>query len=98
MNLGSFIREKRRAMNLTPGQLAERAGVGLNFVYQLEKNKPTVQLDCTRQVLQALGYDLSVAPTDGLRAGASAGETVDASNDAAPRGGLAPSRRPPRLP
>jgi y4mF family transcriptional regulator len=62
MEIGSFVREKRRALNLTQQQLADLAGVGLNFVYQLEKNKTTVQLDCTRQVLQALGYDLSVAP------------------------------------
>jgi y4mF family transcriptional regulator len=62
MEIGSFVREKRRALNLTQQQLADRAGVGLNFVYQLEKNKATVQLDCTRQVLQALGYDLCVTP------------------------------------
>ncbi len=60
MDIGSFVREKRRALNLTQTQLADRAGVGLNFVYQLEKNKATVQLDCTRQVLRALGFDLTV--------------------------------------
>lgn len=65
MELGSFVRERRRARNLTQQQLADLAGVGLNFVYQLEKNKPTVQLDCTRQVLQALGFDLSVTPSAG---------------------------------
>lgn len=62
MDLGSFVRERRRARNLSQQQLADLAGVGLNFVYQLEKNKATVQLDCTRQVLRALGFDLSVAP------------------------------------
>ena len=63
MDIGSFVREHRKGRNLTQQQLADMAGVGLNFVYQLEKNKPTVQLDCTRQVLQALGFDLSVKPT-----------------------------------
>jgi len=62
MDLGSFVRERRRALNLTQSQLAVRAGVGLNFVYQLEKNKPSVQLNCTRQVLEALGYVLTVEP------------------------------------
>jgi y4mF family transcriptional regulator len=62
MEIGSFVRARRRSLNLTQQQLAELAGVGLNFVYQLEKNKPTVQLDCTRQVLAALGYDLTVSP------------------------------------
>lgn len=68
MDLGLFVRERRKAMGLTQQQLADTAGVGLNFVYQLEKNKPSVQLDCTRQVLEALGYDISVTP----RAGATA--------------------------
>jgi y4mF family transcriptional regulator len=62
MDLGSFVRERRRALGLTQQQLADRAGVGLNFVYQLEKNKQTVQLDCARQVLQALGHDFQIAP------------------------------------
>jgi hypothetical protein len=47
---------------LTQQQLADLAGVGLNFVYQLEKNKQTVQLDCTLQVLEALGYELAPRP------------------------------------
>lgn len=63
MDLGSFVRERRRALNLTQTQLADLAGVGLNFVYQLEKNKPSVQMDCTQQVLKALGFELAVEPT-----------------------------------
>lgn len=62
MDLGSFVRERRRALNWTQTQLADKAGVGLNFVYQLEKNKQTVQLDCARQVLLALGYDFQIQP------------------------------------
>jgi y4mF family transcriptional regulator len=62
MDLGKFIREKRKTLGLSQTQLADLAGVGLNFVYQLEKNKPSVQLDCTQQVLRALGFELSVEP------------------------------------
>lgn len=60
MDLGSFVRMKRREQNLSQTELAEKAGVGLNFVYQLEKNKPTVQLNCARQVLNALGFDIGI--------------------------------------
>jgi y4mF family transcriptional regulator len=92
MEIGTFVREKRRASNLTQQQLADRAGVGLNFVYQLEKNKPTVQLDCTRQVLRALGFDLAVearplAAIEGPRdadAGAWQGERAVATRPALP--------------
>lgn len=60
MDIGAFIREERKRRRLTQKQLADLAGVGLNFVYQLEKNKPTVQLSCTNQVLNALGYRVGV--------------------------------------
>ncbi len=66
MDLGRFVREKRKALNLTQQQLADLAGVGLNFVYQLEKSKTTVQLDCTRQVLDALGFEITVQPKAGV--------------------------------
>lgn len=61
MNIGSFVRKERLRLGLTQTQLAERSGVGLNFVYQLEKNKKTVQLDTTNQVLAALGYQVGVS-------------------------------------
>lgn len=56
MEIGAFVRLERKKKGWTQNELAEKAGVGLNFVYQLEKNKRTVQLDTTNQVLQALGY------------------------------------------
>ncbi len=61
MSIGEFVRKKRREANLSQSELAEKAGVGLNFVYQLEKNKETVQLNCALSVLHALGFEL--APT-----------------------------------
>ena len=60
MKIGDFVRKQRREQKLTQQQLASMANVGLNFVYQLEKNKPSVQLDCVEQVLQALGYEFGV--------------------------------------
>ena len=52
---------------MTQKQLADKAGVGLNFVYQLEKEKSTVQLDCTQQVLDALGFEFSIVKTSQQR-------------------------------
>lgn len=60
MEVGDFVRGERKRQGLTQQQLATRSGVGLNFVYQLEKNKPSVQLDSLNQVLRALGYCVSV--------------------------------------
>lgn len=58
--IGSFVRRERKRLGLTQQELADRSGVGLNFVYQLEKNKKTVQLDTTNQVLLSLGYKVGV--------------------------------------
>lgn len=60
MEVGDFVRGERKRQGLTQQQLATKSGVGLNFVYQLEKNKPSVQLDSLNQVLRALGYCVSV--------------------------------------
>jgi hypothetical protein len=40
--------------------LAERAGVGLRFVRELEQGKQTVQLDKVNQVLSLFGSELGV--------------------------------------
>ncbi len=58
LNLADFVRQERVRQGLTQKQLAEKSRVGLNFVYQLENQKQTVQLDKTNQVLHALGYEV----------------------------------------
>ena len=54
-NIGIFIKEKRKQLKLTQPELAERAGVGLRFVRELEQGKQTVQLDKVNQVLSLFG-------------------------------------------
>lgn len=60
MEIGNFVRTERKRRGLTQQQLANLSGVGLNFVYQLEKNKKSIQLDSANQVLRALGYRVGV--------------------------------------
>jgi len=54
------IRQERKKLGWSQSKLAEKASVGLNFVYQLEKNKPSVQLDSLQKVLGALGLKISL--------------------------------------
>ena len=61
MDLGEYIRAKRKQHNLTQVELAERSGVGIRFVRELEKGKPTVQLDKVNQVLGLFGETLKPA-------------------------------------
>ena len=62
MNLNEFIKEKRNAANLTQPELAEKAGVGLRFVRELEQGKETLRLDKVNQILQLFGYRIGAVP------------------------------------
>jgi len=62
MELASEIARLRKAAGLTQPELAERSGVGLRFVRELEQGKPTVRLDKVKQVLDLLGHELFVRP------------------------------------
>ena len=48
----------RQQAGLTQEQLAEKAGVGLRFVRDLEQGKETLRLDKVNQVLAIVGYQL----------------------------------------
>jgi y4mF family transcriptional regulator len=58
--IATFIKAKRKQLKLTQPELAERAGVGLRFVRELEQGKQTVQLDKVNQVLALFGGELGV--------------------------------------
>jgi y4mF family transcriptional regulator len=54
----NFIKHKRKQLHLTQQQLAERAGVGLRFVREMEQGKKTLRMDKVNQVLQLFGHQL----------------------------------------
>ncbi|MBL7137854.1 MAG: helix-turn-helix transcriptional regulator [Bacteroidales bacterium] len=58
MQLKKFVKEKRRLANLTQSDLAEKAGVGLRFVREMEQGKETLRMDKVNQVLKLFGYEL----------------------------------------
>ncbi len=47
--------------NLSQVELAERAGVGIRFIRELENGKPTVQMNKVNQVLALFGEILRPA-------------------------------------
>lgn len=51
-----FIKERRRQLGLTQRELADRAGVGLRFIRDLEQGKQSVRLDKVNQVLAMFGH------------------------------------------
>jgi uncharacterized protein len=56
--LVNWAKEKRKQLGLTQQQLAEKAGVGLRFLRELEQGKQTLRIDKVNQVLQLFGYEL----------------------------------------
>lgn len=60
--IGATVRQARLAQSLRQDQLAAAAGVGLRFLVELERGKPTVRLDKVLAVLRALGCRLEVTP------------------------------------
>ena len=62
MNLGDFVKTKRKSVKLTQPELAEKAGVGLRFIRELEQGKESLRLDKVNQVMQLFGYQVGAVP------------------------------------
>ena len=63
--IGSIIRDERKALGLRQDELAAASGVGLRFLVELERGKPTVQMGKVLDVLAALGCELQICGPDG---------------------------------
>ncbi|MGZ5244465.1 MAG: helix-turn-helix transcriptional regulator [Bacteroidia bacterium] len=57
-DLAEFIRQKRKSQRLTQSELAEKAGVGLRFIRDMEQGKTTLRIDKVNQVLALFGHVL----------------------------------------
>jgi y4mF family transcriptional regulator len=64
MSLSDFVKEKRALTKLTQPELAEKAGVGLRFLRELEQGKATLRLDKVNQVLGLFGYEMGPVERD----------------------------------
>jgi y4mF family transcriptional regulator len=62
MTLSDFLKDKRKRLSLTQQQLAEKAGVGLRFIRDLEQGKTTLRMDKVNQVLKLFGQELGPQP------------------------------------
>ncbi len=59
LNLIQFVKQRRKLLGLTQQDLAERAGVGLRFIRDLEQGKETLRMDKVNQVLSLFGHELT---------------------------------------
>ena len=63
--LGQCIRRRRKQAQLTLKDAAGLAEVGVRFLSELERGKPTVQLGMAIRVLALFGLDLHVETRGG---------------------------------
>jgi len=62
--LALFVKNRRKLLKITQEELAEKAGVGLRFVRELENNKATLRIDKINDVLILFGHQLGPVPID----------------------------------
>ena len=60
--LGTIVRSTRRGLALSQAQLAGATGVGLRFLIELERGKPTAHVGKALAVLDALGCRIDISP------------------------------------
>lgn len=61
MDIGNYVKTKRKLYNLSQVELAERSCVGVRFIKDLEAGKQTVQMNKVNQVLALFGEELQPA-------------------------------------
>ena len=59
-DIGNLVKETRKKQELTQVQLAQLSNVGTRFLSDLEKGKPTCEVEKTLKVLSNLGIKLMV--------------------------------------
>ncbi len=59
-DIGNLVKDTRKKQGLTQVQLAQLSNVGTRFLSDLEKGKPTCEVEKTLKVLSNLGIKLMV--------------------------------------
>lgn len=62
MNLAQLVKSKRKAVNLTQEEFAERTGVALTVVRKIEQGKTNLNMEKVNLVLRMFGHQLIAAP------------------------------------
>jgi y4mF family transcriptional regulator len=60
--VAQFIKSRRKALGLTQIELAEKAGVGIRFVRNLEQGKITLRMDKVNAILALFGHEAGPVP------------------------------------
>lgn len=65
--LSEFVKERRKEVNLTQEEFAERAGVALTVVRKIEQGKTNLNMEKVNLILSMFGHELAPVNTKELR-------------------------------
>ncbi|MCF6349386.1 MAG: helix-turn-helix domain-containing protein [Flavobacteriaceae bacterium] len=57
--LASFVKERRKSVNLTQEEFAERVGVALTVIRKIEQGKTNLNMEKVNLVLRMFGHQLA---------------------------------------
>ena len=58
-NLAEFVKERRKEVNLTQEEFADRTGVALTVLRKIEQGKTNLNMDKVNLVLSMFGHELA---------------------------------------
>jgi y4mF family transcriptional regulator len=64
--LSQFIRQRRKSIGLSQVELAGASGLGVRFIGDLERGKPTCEIGKTLQALAMLGIEVRLNPRESI--------------------------------
>ena len=65
-HLAEFVKERRKEVNLTQEEFADRAGVALTVIRKIEQGKTNLNMDKVNLVLNMFGHELAPVNTKEL--------------------------------
>jgi y4mF family transcriptional regulator len=57
--LSDFVKERRKEVNLTQEEFADRSGVALTVIRKIEQGKTNLNMDKVNLVLRMFGHELA---------------------------------------
>ena len=66
-NLSDFVREQRKAANLTQEEFAERTAIALTVIRKIEQGKTNLNFSAVNEVLRMFGHELAPVNSRELR-------------------------------
>ena len=62
--LKDFVKARRKELKMTPQSLADKSGVGIHFIRDIEQDKQDLRIKKVNQVLFMFGAKLAPVPLD----------------------------------